>query len=155
MCFTQIFRQSFRLETNLQFEIKTMFKRITHKQIMKKKLSNMKSKHNTPTHEKTLSYRTCLYFVGCQKPVRFLGTWGRRPDRGCSLGLPSEVDSLLRKHRWTSGPIWIKEWGWQKLGLKVIWSIGKGSEIFRENSHLFEFHLTAYHVCIVTWNLFT
>ena len=24
--------------------------------------------------------------------------------------------------------------------LKVIWSIGKGSEIFRKNSHLFDFH---------------
>ena len=28
--------------------------------------------------------------------------------------------------------------------VKVIWSIGKGSEIFRENSHLFDFHLKAY-----------
>ena len=34
--------------------------------------------------------------------------------------------------------------------LKVIWSVGKGSEIFRENSHLFDFHPKAYHVCIVT-----
>ena len=39
--------------------------------------------------------------------------------------------------------------------LKVIWSIGKGSEIFRENSHLFDFHLQVYYVCIVTWKLFT
>ena len=30
--------------------------------------------------------------------------------------------------------------------LKVIWSVGKGSEIFRENSHLFDFHLKAYYV---------
>ena len=29
---------------------------------------------------------------------------------------------------------------------KVIWSFGKGSEIFRENSHLFDFHLKAYYV---------
>ena len=34
--------------------------------------------------------------------------------------------------------------------LKVIWSVGKGPEIFRENSHLFDFHLNAYNVCIVT-----
>ena len=41
------------------------------------------------------------------------------------------------------------------LGLKVIWSVGKGSEIFPENSHLFDFHLKAYYVCIVvTWKLF-
>ena len=40
--------------------------------------------------------------------------------------------------------------------LKVMWSIGnKGSEIFRENSHLFDFHLKAYYVCRVTWKLFT
>ena len=42
--------------------------------------------------------------------------------------------------------------------LKVIWSVGiKGSEIFRDNSHLFDFYLKAYyvHVCIVTWKLFT
>ena len=31
--------------------------------------------------------------------------------------------------------------------IKVIWSVGKGSEIFRENSHLFDFHLKAYYVC--------
>ena len=35
--------------------------------------------------------------------------------------------------------------------LKVIWSIGKGSEIFWVNSHLFDFHLKANYVCIVTW----
>ena len=34
--------------------------------------------------------------------------------------------------------------------LKVIWSVRKGSEIFRENSHLFDFHLKAYYVCRVT-----
>ena len=39
--------------------------------------------------------------------------------------------------------------------LKVIWSVGKGSEIFRENFHMFDFHLKAYYVCIVTWKLFT
>ena len=33
--------------------------------------------------------------------------------------------------------------------LKVIWSIGKGSEIFREYSRLFDFHLKAYYVCII------
>ena len=32
--------------------------------------------------------------------------------------------------------------------LKVIWSIGKGLEIFREYSHLFDFHLKAYYVCV-------
>ena len=37
----------------------------------------------------------------------------------------------------------------------VLWSIGKGSEIFRENSHLFDFHLKAYYVCIAIWKLFT
>ena len=31
--------------------------------------------------------------------------------------------------------------------LKVIWSFGKRSEIFQENSHLFDFHLKAYYVC--------
>ena len=37
------------------------------------------------------------------------------------------------------------------LLLKVIWSVGKGSEIFRENSHdLFDLHLKGYYVCIVT-----
>ena len=36
------------------------------------------------------------------------------------------------------------------LLLKVIWSVGKGSEIFRENSHVFDFHLKGYYVCIVT-----
>ena len=44
-------------------------------------------------------------------------------------------------------------WKWHLL--KVIWSFGKGSEIFRENSHLFDFHLKAYYVCIVIWKLFT
>ena len=29
--------------------------------------------------------------------------------------------------------------------LKVIWSFGKGSEIFQENSHLIDFHLKAYY----------
>ena len=29
-----------------------------------------------------------------------------------------------------------------------MWSIGKGSEIFREYSHLFDFHLKAYYVCM-------
>ena len=33
--------------------------------------------------------------------------------------------------------------------LKVIWSVGKGSEIFRENSYPFDFHLTTYYECIV------
>ena len=36
------------------------------------------------------------------------------------------------------------------LLLKVIWSIGTESEIFQENSHLFDFHLKAYYVCTVT-----
>ena len=37
-----------------------------------------------------------------------------------------------------------------------MWSIGKGSGIFRQYSHLFDFHLKAYYmyVCIVTWKLF-
>ena len=39
--------------------------------------------------------------------------------------------------------------------LKVIWSICKGSETFWEKLHLFDFHLKAYHVCKVTWKLFT
>ena len=26
----------------------------------------------------------------------------------------------------------------------IIWSVGKGSEIFQENSHLFDFHLKAH-----------
>ena len=34
--------------------------------------------------------------------------------------------------------------------LKAIWSFGNGSEIFRENSPLFDFHLKAAFVCIVT-----
>ena len=38
---------------------------------------------------------------------------------------------------------------------KVIWSVGRGSEIFWENSNLFYLHLKAYYVCIVTWKLFT
>ena len=32
--------------------------------------------------------------------------------------------------------------------LKVIWSFGKGLGIFQENSHLFDFHMKAYYVCI-------
>ena len=32
--------------------------------------------------------------------------------------------------------------------LKVIWSIGKGSEIFQKNSHLFDIHHKACYVCI-------
>ena len=34
--------------------------------------------------------------------------------------------------------------------LKIIWSLGKGSEIFQEYSHLFDFYLKAYYVYIVT-----
>ena len=47
---------------------------------------------------------------------------------------------------WGQGPAWGP---WKLQGLKVIWSIGKGSEIFQENSHLFDSHLQEYYVSIV------
>ena len=39
--------------------------------------------------------------------------------------------------------------------LKVIWRFGKGSEIFREHSRLFDFLLKTCYACIVTCKLFT
>ena len=39
--------------------------------------------------------------------------------------------------------------------LKVIWSVGKGSEIFRENSHLFDFHLKACYKCMQSYMKFS
>ena len=43
----------------------------------------------------------------------------------------------------------ISNYFWVQIHLKIFWSVGKGSNIFRENSLLFDFHLKAYYVCIV------
>ena len=51
---------------------------------------------------------------------------------------------------WLEMPLYALFGAGRTLTSKVIWSFGKGSEIFQENSPLFDFHLKAYCVCIVT-----
>ena len=84
-------------------------------------------------------------------------------DKATAEGQMSQ--SMDELNRWVQGTkilicIWfLKTWIyliWSILLVMVIWSISKGSEIFQENSHLFDFHLKAL-LCmhVVTWNLFT
>ena len=77
----------------------------------------------------------------------------KMPISNCSHNWTSIENMLLGLRYEYNSSLTIKS-GIVKLlsyWLKVIWSFGKGSEIFRENSHLFDFHLKAYYVCIVTW----
>ena len=72
----------------------------------------------------------------------------------CLLLPPPSPSSSSCPWQWLAHLQWKDD---KNKTLKVIWSFGKGSEIFWENSHLFDFHLIAYYmyVCIYTWKLFT
>ena len=94
------------------------------------------------------------------------GLWGASchagaPGRYQTLGLhsspPTQNEYLeCRNDQESTRAYCIKLYRRKTLvNLKAMWSIGKGSQIFWEYSHLFDFHLKAYYVCIVTWKLLT